>query len=427
MYRFTTQRSFRRLIEIEDILLGTMDETTADMQEFEIQKSYIDNTKEMAEEIINKLKKIDEEKENETSKLNYEITKLVVSIRNQQSSVQDQLNNFYEKKRTMLYEIYENIRKLDKLAEGDSEENNTNNFLTIMSRVNTLTDSFKRKEEAYLKTAEFFDGSTIGRLFFTTPDVPVHEYSIVVEEKPIKVISNSESFFTIQGKNRIINLRNQVVLGQVADTIDDIAITSDGRLSFIIVYNWEESAVNILPKGTHKPEAYKLENAFLRSGNCKFTILNDKIVVGDGNLTSIFSTESRKREKVWRLWSSSQHYKIKDNTLYQLSDNTWVSYTDNQLGEFRQVHDYSDTTTPILKVLIRKLVAGNILFCLNDYITLIDPDKKNAISIKMQLIFPDKTLLDYQIKNDEVILCLHCNIDPCKISFMHFPYKFILN
>lgn len=385
-----------------------------------------------------KINKIDDEKMIALHKLNTEISTLMISIHDKQEEIQSEIELFYTEKKNNLKHVLSYIERLYKNRKKISDKILKRDFTKMIENVKYYADNLMRKKGIFQKS-ESLNNIEIGCLKIPNYEKPIKEICIKIDKKLNKIISNNSGFYYLKDSKEIIELQTEKIIYRVDGKIDDISLTYDNEISYMQLLK-STSTVSIIKKPFYSLEYYTIQKQIRKkkyeddtedneNNDIKnFAVLKDFILIYKRNC---LISRNKKTNEITLIPNNTdfderfQCHFIDNNYLYDLNDNKFTLWNfeenDNRLINYKELIEGEDT---FLRKIIDYLNNGYNMLCNKKYIYLINKDNQLIFRIEMKKIFPNERVLNYRRLNQQIIFCLTCLDDKCKIIFKYYPINF---
>lgn len=214
--------------------------------------------------IFDEMEKIDKQKHFELNKLDEETCAFMTIFNKKHSILRDKLESFYEEKRLTIRRILRETKMFKDVQARTYSKMFQNDVTNMMDMVNYSLDNFILKKAVYEKSKSLHNFD-IGKVIIPSFEKPFKETLILLEEKPRKIIANSNNFFLLDHNGLVTNLTTNDKIFYFKNSITDITTAYNDDIGFM-----EQQKKNII-------KIYLIENSKKTFETFKLSIKEDKI------------------------------------------------------------------------------------------------------------------------------------------------------
>ncbi|CAD5114560.1 unnamed protein product [Dimorphilus gyrociliatus] len=381
--------------------------------------------------IFEEMEKIEKQKHCELNKLDEETCKFMKIFNRKQGILRDKLEDFYEEKRLTIRRVLKETKMFKDVQSKTCSKMFQNDVTNMMDMVKYSLENFISKRAIYEKSNSL-ENFEIGSIVVPCFEKPFKDYSILLDERPKKILANEDGFFSFDYNGQIININNFNKLSLWKGAITNVSITYNGRMAFMETPRKNRIKIYIGEGSNTKYESVKIAIKDEKPIYDHFFILQDFIAIKTNQEIIFYSKLTSKISSKLSIYENRildfTDVKIDKNTFFAADNNKnviWFNIIEDQL-EIIQIQEEYDNFS-IGSNIIDKLKSDHYFLLINQYyIFVINSKEKNGKCFQMDKFFRDQRLLNYMKTENEIIFCLINPKDQEKVTLKHFPLEYYL-
>lgn len=368
------------------------------------------------------IEKLDKTREIQKKFLNYAIKNFISSINLRKELIVFKIDNFFDHQKLQLTQALSDIRQLRELRPRSFDPELRENYENMAAQlINSTGRLMNRIRKLGLKNE--YDPVKFEEL----NNLPIKEYTFLLNYRLKKVIATRLGFFGWLANNEIVDLIHGKPIVTDTNYIIDVCVTYDNNLAYIIKQNTKFCFKIMNFDKTWMEKSF--EDPFDNSSKIAIGIFKRNAVISSGSQeTMVFCRSDFKAssydKKIIEYKELKNHKAYPDGMVIDYGD--YIEYYNDKKSEcvILKLKSYrSSYHLCLYKDMINKLIKGHKLITYNDYFAIINIKLKEGLKIQHRKIFPGKKLLDFNIKDNEIIFCLRDEINKQLLMFQHFPLR----